>query len=182
MQKYHYLYGNVLDRGNLAHIGHHRLLTGFTRVLGGLVPFLRPGGHITVTIRPWREHAELIDLPSPILACGLHAGPIPVERCVGLLARAAEHDLVPRGSFFPARGRTAAASDLARGRAGVPPTAAEVRVQESRRITRIPDAMSAAERDTPRTQVMARASRGVGRHDHPAPCRHASVGGGAGGH
>jgi hypothetical protein len=100
IQKYSHRYGNTLDRGNLANIGHHRLLTGFTRILAGLVPFLRPGGHIAITIRPWREHAELIDLPSQILACGLHAGLIPVERCVALLARAAEHDLVPRGSFF----------------------------------------------------------------------------------
>ena len=100
IQKYHHLYGNTLDRGNLANIGHHRLLSGFTRILAGLIPFLRPGGHIAITIRPWREHAELIDLPSQILACGVHAGLIPVERCVALLARAAEHDLVPRGSFF----------------------------------------------------------------------------------
>lgn len=100
IQKYHHRYGNTLDRGNLANIGHHRLLTGFTRILAGLVPYLKPGGHIAITIRPWREHAELIDLSSQILACGLHAGLIPVERCVALLARAAEHDLVPRGSFF----------------------------------------------------------------------------------
>jgi hypothetical protein len=100
IQKYHNRYGNQLDRGNLANIGHHRLLAGFTRILAGLVPYLRPGGHIAITIRPWREHAELIDLPSQILACGLHAGLIPVERCVALLARAAEHDLVARGSFF----------------------------------------------------------------------------------
>ncbi|MFD8497285.1 TRM11 family SAM-dependent methyltransferase [Amycolatopsis sp. NPDC059657] len=100
IQKYHHLYGNTLDRGNLANIGHHRLLAGFTRILAGLVPFLRPGGHIAITIRPWREHAELIDLPSQILACGLHAGLIPVERCVALLARVAETDLVARGSFF----------------------------------------------------------------------------------
>ncbi|MFI6098214.1 TRM11 family SAM-dependent methyltransferase [Lentzea sp. NPDC051213] len=100
VQKYHHLYGNTLDRGNLANIGHHRLLSGFTRILAELTAFLRPGGHIAITIRPWREHAELIDLPSQILACGRHAGLIPVERCVALLARAAEHDLVARGSFF----------------------------------------------------------------------------------
>lgn len=100
VQKYHHRYGNALDRGNLANIGHHRLLTGFTRILAGCVPFLRPGGHVVITIRPWREHSELIDLPSQILACGLHAGLIPVERCVALLARAAETDLVVRGSFF----------------------------------------------------------------------------------
>ncbi|CRK57602.1 hypothetical protein [Alloactinosynnema sp. L-07] len=100
IQKYHHLYGNTLDRGNLANIGHHRLLAGFTRILSGLVPYLKPGGHIAITIRPWREHAELIDLPSQILACGVHAGLIPVERCVALLARAAEGELVARGSFF----------------------------------------------------------------------------------
>jgi hypothetical protein len=100
VQKYHHRYGNTLDRGNLANIGHHRLLAGFTRILAGLVPYLRPGGHIAITIRPWREHAELIDLPAQILACGRHAGLIPVERCVALLARAAETDLVARGSFF----------------------------------------------------------------------------------
>ncbi|SES36378.1 TRM11 family SAM-dependent methyltransferase [Actinokineospora terrae] len=100
VQKYHHLYGNTLDRGNLANIGHHRLLAGFTRILAALRTFLKPGGHIAITIRPWREHAELIDLPSQILACGRTAGLIPVERNVALLARAAETDLVARGSFF----------------------------------------------------------------------------------
>jgi hypothetical protein len=100
VQKYHHRYGNTLDRGNLANIGHHRLLAGFTRILAGLVPYLKPGGHVAITIRPWREHAELIDLPSQILACGLHAGLIPVERCVALLARAGDGDFIPRGSFF----------------------------------------------------------------------------------
>jgi hypothetical protein len=100
VQKYYHRYGNTLDRGNLANIGHHRLLAGFTRILAGTAAFLKPGGHIAITIRPWRERAELIDLPSQILACGLHAGLIPVERCVALLARAAKGDLVARGSFF----------------------------------------------------------------------------------
>ncbi len=93
-------YGNVLDRGNLANIGHHRLLSGFTTILAGCAQVLRPGGYVVITVRPWREHAELIDLPSQILACGIHAGLIPVERCVALLARVADHQLVARGSFF----------------------------------------------------------------------------------
>ncbi|WP_156755855.1 TRM11 family SAM-dependent methyltransferase [Actinokineospora pegani] len=100
VQKYSHRYGNVLDRGNLANIGHHRLLSGFTRILAGLRTFLRPGGHIAITIRPWREHSELIDLPSQVLACGRAAGLVPVERDVALLARAADTDLVARGSFF----------------------------------------------------------------------------------
>jgi SAM-dependent methyltransferase len=100
VQKYHHRYGNTLDRGNLANIGHHRLLSGFTRILAGLVPYLKPGGHIAITVRPWREHAELIDLPSQILACGVHAGLIPVERCVALLAGLRGGQLIPRPSFF----------------------------------------------------------------------------------
>lgn len=100
VQKWSHRYGNTLDRGNLANIGHHRLLAGFTRILTEAATYLRPGGHIAITIRPWREHAELIDLPAQILTCGRRAGLIPVERCVALLARVAEDSLVPRGSFF----------------------------------------------------------------------------------
>lgn len=100
VHKYHHRYGNALDRGNLANVGHHRLLAGFTRILTGCVAVLRPGGHVAITVRPWREHSELIDLPSQIIACGAAAGLIPVERCVALLARVAEADLVARGSFF----------------------------------------------------------------------------------
>ncbi|SDN28362.1 hypothetical protein SAMN04488074_14327 [Lentzea albidocapillata subsp. violacea] len=44
---------------------------------------------------------------------------------------------------------------------------AGVRVQRSRRFTRIPDATSAAERDTPRTRVCTRASPGAGWHERP---------------
>jgi tRNA1(Val) A37 N6-methylase TrmN6 len=100
VHKYHHRYGDLLDRGNLANIGHHRLLAGFTKILTATAAFQRPGGHIVITLRPWREHAELIDLPAQILACGIHAGLVPVERCVALLARVADNDLVARGSFF----------------------------------------------------------------------------------
>ncbi|MEU0514537.1 MULTISPECIES: TRM11 family SAM-dependent methyltransferase [Amycolatopsis] len=100
VHKFHHRYGNTLDRGNLANVGHHRLLAGFTRILAGCAAVLRPGGHVAITVRPWREHSELIDLPSQIIACGTAAGLIPVERCVALLARVAERDLVVRGSFF----------------------------------------------------------------------------------
>jgi hypothetical protein len=69
VHKRHHLYGDLLDRGNLANIGHHRLLAGFTRILTLTVPYLRPGGRVVITVRPWREHAELIDLPAQIVAC-----------------------------------------------------------------------------------------------------------------
>ena len=101
VQKYHHRYGSTLDRGNLANIGHHRLLAGFTTILSGLRAYLRPGGHVVITVRPWREHAELIDLPTQILGCGVAAGLVPVERCVALLARITNADtVVTRGSFF----------------------------------------------------------------------------------
>lgn len=100
IHKYHHRYGNLLDRGNLANIGHHRLIVGFERILAALVPFLRPGGHVVITVRPWREHNELIDLPSQIVDCGTRAGLVPVERCVALLARIGPDGPVARGSFF----------------------------------------------------------------------------------
>ncbi|MFE0025112.1 TRM11 family SAM-dependent methyltransferase [Amycolatopsis sp. NPDC059021] len=100
VHKYHHRYGNLFDRGNLANVGHHRLLAGFTRILTGCAAVLRPGGHVAITVRPWREHSELIDLPSQIIACGQAAGLVPVERCVALLARVADRELVARGSFF----------------------------------------------------------------------------------
>ncbi len=100
VRKYHHLYGNLLDRGNLANIGHHRLLAGFRRILAALTEVIRPGGHVAITVRPWREHAELIDLPSQIIDCAIRAGLVPVERCVALLGRVAEDGFVARGSFF----------------------------------------------------------------------------------
>jgi hypothetical protein len=101
VHKRHHLYGDLLDRGNLANIGHHRLLAGFTRILTLTAPFLRPGGRVVITVRPWREHAELIDLPAQIAACGRAAGLVPVERCVALLGRVTEQGgFVARGSFF----------------------------------------------------------------------------------
>jgi hypothetical protein len=101
VQKYHHRYGNTLDRGNLANIGHHRLPAEFTTILTAVARYLRPGGHVAVTVRPWREHAELIDLPSQIIICGRRAGLVPVERCIALLARTTEHNtIIARGSFF----------------------------------------------------------------------------------
>jgi tRNA1(Val) A37 N6-methylase TrmN6 len=101
VHKRHPMYGDLLDRGNLANIGHHRLLAGFTRILTLTTPYLRPGGRVVITVRPWREHAELIDLPAQIAACGRAAGLVPVERCVALLGRVTETGgFVARGSFF----------------------------------------------------------------------------------
>ncbi|MEG8179298.1 site-specific DNA-methyltransferase [Nocardia terpenica] len=100
VQKRNHRYGHTLDRGNLANVGLGRLLSGFTRVLTATTPLLRPGGHVVITARPWRQHAELIDLPAHILTCGILAGLEPVERCAALLGRLVDDDLVARSSFF----------------------------------------------------------------------------------
>ncbi|MFE3196305.1 TRM11 family SAM-dependent methyltransferase [Nocardia sp. NPDC059240] len=93
-------YGSTLDRGNLANIGLGRLLSGFTRILAASAAYLRPGGHIVITARPWRQHTELVDLPSLILTCADQAGLVPVERCVALLGRLADGDIIAHSSFF----------------------------------------------------------------------------------
>ncbi|WP_280381796.1 TRM11 family SAM-dependent methyltransferase [Nocardia wallacei] len=100
LRKYDHRYGSVLDRGNLANVGLGRLLSGFTRILTGAAEFLAPGGHVVITARPWRQHAELVNLPAHLITCGTLAGLTPVERCVALLGRLTDGDLVARSSFF----------------------------------------------------------------------------------
>ncbi|WP_159927781.1 MULTISPECIES: TRM11 family methyltransferase [Nocardia] len=100
VHKYNHRYGAVLDRGNLANVGLGRLLSGFTRILSGAAEYLAPGGHVVITARPWRQHAELVNLPAHLITCGTLAGLVPVERCVALLGRLADGDLVARSSFF----------------------------------------------------------------------------------
>jgi hypothetical protein len=93
-----YRYGD--DRGNLAYRDLPGLIDGFTDILHGAHRLLRPGGIAVITARPWRKHTELIDLPSAILAAGVTAGFIPLERCVALLAAIRGGGLVARPSFF----------------------------------------------------------------------------------
>ncbi|WP_431953244.1 TRM11 family SAM-dependent methyltransferase [Nocardia lijiangensis] len=98
--KSNHRYGQVLDRGNLANVGLGRLLSGFTKILAGAAEYLAPGGHVVITARPWRQHAELVPLPSHLYTCGELAGLVPVERCVALLGRLSDGELVARSSFF----------------------------------------------------------------------------------
>ncbi|MEV0538406.1 TRM11 family SAM-dependent methyltransferase [Nocardia salmonicida] len=100
IRKRNHRYGAVLDRGNLANVGLGRLLTGFTKILAGAAEYLAPGGHVVITARPWRQHAELVPLPGHLYTCGELAGLVPVERCVALLGRLTEGELVARSSFF----------------------------------------------------------------------------------
>ena len=53
-----------------------------------------------ITARPWREHGELVDLPSAVIAAGQRAGLVHTERCVALLAGLRDGRLIPRASFF----------------------------------------------------------------------------------
>jgi modification methylase len=93
-------YSEAPDPANLACRDWPGLLEGFTRILAGCAGLLRPGGTVVVTARPWRKHGELVDLPSAVLAAGVAAGLVPVERCVALLAAVRGGRLVARPSFF----------------------------------------------------------------------------------
>jgi len=100
VRKQHHRYGPGPDRGQLANLSHPRLLAGLTRILIGCLPLLNPGGHIIITARPWREHGELVDLPSEVITSGRAAGLLPIERCAALLAGLRGNQLVLRASFF----------------------------------------------------------------------------------
>ena len=101
IRKINHRYGDQADRANLANLPHHRLLAGFTRILTETAVLLRPGGHVVITVRPWREHGELIDLPTQIMACVEQAGLVVTERAVALLGRVTDTGaFVARGSFF----------------------------------------------------------------------------------
>ena len=62
------------DKGNLAYQDLPGLLSGFTGILAGCAQLLCPGGVVVVTVRPWRKHGDLIDLPSAVIAAGITAG------------------------------------------------------------------------------------------------------------
>ncbi|MBY8855358.1 site-specific DNA-methyltransferase [Nocardia sp. CA2R105] len=100
IRKRNHRYGNTLDRGNLANLGVPRLLSGFTRILTAATAYLKPGGHVVITARPWRQHAELVDLPSLLTRCAATAGLTPVDRAVALLGRLTDNDIVAHSSFF----------------------------------------------------------------------------------
>ncbi|WP_280264481.1 TRM11 family SAM-dependent methyltransferase [Nocardia wallacei] len=100
VHKRNHRYGNTLDRGNLANVGVPRLLSGFTRILTAAADYLKPGGHVIVTARPWRQHSELVDLPTLLTRCAATAGLAPVDRAVALLGRLTDNDIVAHSSFF----------------------------------------------------------------------------------
>jgi len=65
VHKRHHLNGDLLDRGNLANIGHHRLLAGLTRILTLTAPFLRlahPTLEPSSTTNPDDDQTRRVDL------------------------------------------------------------------------------------------------------------------------
>ena len=98
VQKFDFRYST--DRNNLAHANREQLIAGFVEILSGCRQILRPGGVVAVTARPWREHGELVDLPSKVIAAGVAAGLQPIERCLALIAGVRDRQLVTRPSFF----------------------------------------------------------------------------------
>lgn len=91
-------YGKNPD--NLARGSHDRLLFGFTDILSGCLPLLRPGGIVAITTRPFRRHGQLVDFPSQVFDAAQEAGLQPVQRLVALLCGIKGDRLVTRASFF----------------------------------------------------------------------------------
>jgi modification methylase len=111
VQKFDYRYST--DRANLAHVGREQLIAAFAEILAGCRKLLRPGGIVAVTARPWREHGELVDLPSEVIDAAVSAGLEPLERCLALLAAVRDRQLITRPSFFQlANIRTARAAGV----------------------------------------------------------------------
>jgi modification methylase len=86
---------------NLARGSRQRLLSGFTDILLGCLPLLRPGGIVAITTRPFRQHGYLVDFPAQVWATARDAGLEPVQRLVALLCGIKDDQLVTRASFFP---------------------------------------------------------------------------------
>jgi hypothetical protein len=85
---------------NLARGSHHRLLAGFTDILTGCLPLLRPGGIVAITTRPFRRHGHLVDFPGQVWEAAQDAGLEPLQRLIALLCGIKTDHLVPRASFF----------------------------------------------------------------------------------
>ena len=70
-------------------------------IITGCQPFLRPGGIVATTVRPYWEKGALIDLPGRLTtAVSDQTGLTLVDRNVALLAALRDERLVTRASFF----------------------------------------------------------------------------------
>ncbi|MEO6702271.1 MAG: DNA methyltransferase [Jatrophihabitantaceae bacterium] len=89
------------DPANLAHVGLDRLLEAMIGILTGCQPFLRPGGIVAMTVRPYWERGVMVDLPGRLTtAVSDHTQLTLLDRNVALLAALRGERLVTRASFF----------------------------------------------------------------------------------
>ena len=88
------------DPANLAHVGLAGLLDAMGTLLRGAAQILRPGGIVSMTVRPWWREGQLVDLPGALATVGEQAGLVLYERNVALLTALRDDTLVPRSSFF----------------------------------------------------------------------------------
>lgn len=90
------------DRANLAHTSRRQLAAGMTAILTEAAAVLRPGGHVVMVVRPWRDGGVLVDLPEQMMSCAQDAGLVVTDRAAALLGRVEESTgaLVARSSFF----------------------------------------------------------------------------------
>jgi len=92
--------GGAGGRANLTHQSPWRVAAGMTAILRGALHLMAPDGYIAITGRAWREHGELLDLPTLITDTLARAGMLPVQRCVALLAGIRDGELVTRTSRY----------------------------------------------------------------------------------
>lgn len=92
---------------NLAHLptqptraGRESFTEVLAEILAGCKRMLAPGGHLVLTVRPYRSHGALIDLPGQTIRLAQEAGLTLANRHVALLCGLRNTQLVSRTSFF----------------------------------------------------------------------------------
>jgi len=72
----------------------------FAEILTGCGRMLAPGGHLVLTVRPYRVRGALVDLPGDTIRLARDAGLMLAGRHVALLCGLRESEFVSRTSFF----------------------------------------------------------------------------------
>ena len=74
--------------------------TAFATILAGCLRMLAPGGHLVLTVRPYRARGALVDLPGETIGLAQSVGLTLTNRHVALLCGLRGSGLVSRTSFF----------------------------------------------------------------------------------
>ena len=99
VRKSNYRYSR--DRDNLAHVGLGKLIDAMVQILTDCTPFLKPGGIVAMTVRPYWQRGALVDLPGRLTtAVTDHTGLRLLDRNIALLAALRDERIVTRASFF----------------------------------------------------------------------------------